>query len=107
MENENVLKRLIYKIFPQRRDRRSSLEKMENQARIKNLLRMVETTEQQELSCDEVFALLDQYVELIIDDENATDLLPLVKKHLDRCKDCHEEYEALVRVIEGTAASTS
>ena len=102
-----MLKRLIYKIFPQRRDRRSSLEKMENQARIKNLLRMVETTEQQELSCDEVFALLDQYVELIIDDENATDLLPLVKKHLDRCKDCHEEYEALVRVLKGTSASSS
>ena len=66
---------------------------------------MVEQTEAGELSCDEAFELLDQYVDLVVQKENAAELLPLVKKHLDRCRDCHEEYEALVRVIEATAES--
>jgi len=107
MENDNVLKRLIQKIFPQRQVKLPALDDAANQTRLRDLLQMVAATEEHELSCDEVFALLDQYVELIVENENAADLLPLVKKHLDRCKDCHEEYEALVRVIEGTAASTT
>jgi predicted component of type VI protein secretion system len=101
MKNENLLKRVWYKIFPQRAPQQVPIEDAENRARVRSLLQMVEHTEENELSCDEVFALLDQYVELVVEQRQAADLLPLVKKHLDRCKDCHEEYEALVRVIEG------
>jgi hypothetical protein len=67
------------------------------------LLRMVEDTDEVELSCDEVFELLDQYVELEARGENVAHLLPMVKRHLDRCRDCQEEYEALVRVFEATS----
>ncbi len=64
---------------------------------------MVEDTDEVELSCDEILEMLDQYVELEARGEDAASLLPLVKKHLDKCKDCHEEYEALVRVIEASS----
>lgn len=67
------------------------------------LLHMVENTDEVEIGCDEVFELLDQYVELEARGEDVTELLPLVKKHLDRCRDCHEEYEALARVLEATS----
>ena len=67
------------------------------------LLQMVENTDEVELSCDEVFDLLDQYVESNVHGEDAASLLPLVQKHLDRCRDCHEEYEALARVIEASS----
>lgn len=66
------------------------------------LLRMVENSDEVELTCDQVFELLDQYVELEASGENVAHLLPLVKRHLDRCRDCHEEYEALARVFEAT-----
>jgi len=66
------------------------------------LLRMVENSDEVELTCDQVFELLDQYVELEARGENVAHLLPLVKRHLDRCRDCHEEYEALARVFEAT-----
>lgn len=68
------------------------------------LLRMVEDTDEVEISCDDVLELLDQYVELEARGEDVARLLPMVKKHLDRCHDCHEEYEALVRII--TASSS-
>lgn len=64
---------------------------------------MVENTDEVEIGCDEVFKLIDQYVELEAQGENVADLLPFVKKHLDRCRDCHEEYEALVTVLEATS----
>ncbi|MGW8252146.1 MAG: hypothetical protein ACWGO1_16010, partial [Anaerolineales bacterium] len=67
------------------------------------LLRMVEDTDDVELSCDEVFALLDRFAELDVSSENAARLLPLVWKHLDRCRDCREEYAGLVKIIEAAA----
>ena len=67
------------------------------------LFQMVENTDEVELSCDEVFDLMDQYVESDVRGEDAAKLLPLVQKHLERCRDCHEEYEALARVIEASS----
>ena len=68
------------------------------------LLRMVENTDEVEIGCDEVFALLDQYVELESHGEQVARLLPLVKSHLDKCRDCREEYEALVRILAASAS---
>lgn len=66
----------------------------------KKMLMMIENTLDQELSCDEVHAMLDQYAEMALRGENPADLLPLVHHHLDMCPDCREEYEALVRMLE-------
>jgi predicted anti-sigma-YlaC factor YlaD len=68
-----------------------------------NLLRMVEDTDNVELACDEVFELLDQYIEMEKRGEDAAHLLPLVKRHLDKCQDCREEYEALARMFDATS----
>lgn len=68
-----------------------------------DFLLMLTHTEDNEISCDEVFKLLDQYAELEISDEEAANLLPLVKLHLDNCMDCREEYETLVQIINASA----
>ena len=73
-----------------------------NGAMLERLMHMLENTEDVELSCGEVFDLLDQYTEMELQGEDAADLLPLVRKHLDKCKDCHEEYEALVRILKAS-----
>jgi predicted anti-sigma-YlaC factor YlaD len=49
--------------------------------------------------------LLDQYVELAAHHEDAAEILPLVKDHLDRCHNCREEYEALARIIAASSSS--
>lgn len=66
-------------------------------------LQMVEDTDKVEISCDEVFALLDSFVELEVSGEDAARILPLVRKHLDRCRNCYDEYAGLVRIIEAAA----
>jgi len=67
------------------------------------LLHMIDRTEEVELSCDEVLRYIDQYADLAVSNKDAAYVYPLVKKHLDRCLECEEEYEALVRILESLA----
>ncbi len=64
------------------------------------LLRSVSMTDEQELSCDEVYAILDQFAEMIKQGEDASELMPMVQKHLNMCPDCREEYETLLKMME-------
>jgi len=67
---------------------------------MQSLLRMLAMTEEVELSCDQVYDLLDQFAEKVRGGEDAAHLMPLVEKHLGRCPDCQEEYETLLRMME-------
>ncbi|MCA9945710.1 MAG: hypothetical protein KC449_19645 [Anaerolineales bacterium] len=64
-----------------------------------DLMNRLEKTTEDAYCCDEVFALLDEYVELVVDDEQARQLMPLVQNHLDICSDCRDEYEVLLHVL--------
>lgn len=65
---------------------------------------MVSRTEEQELSCDECLQELDQLVELAAADHDPDALRPLVMAHLRRCRDCYDEYDALLRIVRTEAA---
>ena len=67
---------------------------------MQKMLEMVGQTQESELSCDEVHALLDQFAEMIAHGEDTTSAMPLVKHHLDTCPDCREEFDALMRILE-------
>lgn len=69
------------------------------------LMHRLETTLDNAYSCDEAFALLDEYVELVATTEEAEQLMPLVKNHLDLCPDCRDEFEILLHILK-TADST-
>ncbi len=64
-------------------------------------------TQEQELSCDEVYALLDVFADKVSQGEDAASLLPLLQHHLDMCPDCREEFLALLNSMQATAASNS
>lgn len=64
------------------------------------MLRMIEHTQDEELSCDEVFELLYIYAEMASRGEDVGELFPLVEHHLEMCPDCREEYEAVMRILE-------
>ena len=70
-----------------------------NQQMLVDLMHRLEITTENAYCCEEVFALLDEYVELVADDEEARQLMPLVKNHLDMCPDCRDEYEMLLHVL--------
>ena len=60
---------------------------------------MVARTDEQELSCYECLEELDQLVELAAAGHDPSALRPLVMAHLRRCRDCYEEYDALLRIV--------
>lgn len=63
-----------------------------------HLLRALEPVA--ELTCDEVFALIDAYTERAARGEDVAHLMPLVHAHLEMCPDCREQYQALLRVVQ-------
>jgi len=70
-----------------------------NTDKIKKLVRSIMTTSDDEIGCTECFDHLDNFVELHLQGVDPVQALPLVQAHLNRCKNCHEEFEALITAI--------
>ncbi len=67
---------------------------------IRKLVEQIARTQQRELDCGEVFAVLDQYADAIVAGEDLGEQFALVVQHLDLCPDCLEEYESLLSVLQ-------
>jgi hypothetical protein len=74
--------------------------KSPQEVEVKTALAMMAMTHEQELSCDEVHALIDQFAEMQMRGENPARLFPLVQRHLDMCPECREEFEALLAALQ-------
>ena len=48
-----------------------------------------------QVTCEECFELLDQYVDLEVAGEDANAQLPGMSAHLEGCPACHEDHESL------------
>jgi hypothetical protein len=48
-----------------------------------------------EVSCEECFELLDEYVDLELAGADANRRLPGMREHLQGCPACHEDHESL------------
>ncbi len=103
MSEDNIFHKIIKFFVGGKQTSEQGATLQQNGSVMGKLLQMVENTDEIEIPCDEVFDLLDQYVELEASGENVAELLPLVKRHLEKCRDCHEEYEALARAFEATS----
>ena len=68
-------------------------------------LRVLEDVREEEISCDEIYLKLDEYVEREVSKKDAAQLMPLIREHLDICPECCEEYEALLNVLNENAKS--
>jgi hypothetical protein len=89
------IKELIQRV----RNTLSPRDDLTNEA-VKGFLRVLEQVREEELSCKEIYAKLDEYVELEVRKEDAAHIMPLIREHLDLCPDCCDEYEALLDVVE-------
>jgi len=81
----------LKRLFPSREGNDSIFTKM---------IQMLAVTRENELSCDEVYALLDQFVEAISRGEIISEKMAPVGQHIKVCPDCREEYETLLAMIE-------
>ena len=66
---------------------------------MQGLINMLVMTDTNEVSCDEVFAVLAEFAEMKQRGEDVIKFMPLIQKHLDMCPDCREEYEILMDVL--------
>ena len=67
---------------------------------MRKLIKQIALTQERDLDCGEVFAVLDQYTEAIIAGGDVQEQFALVIQHLELCPDCLEEYEALLSVLQ-------
>jgi hypothetical protein len=70
---------------------------------LKQMVRVVLSTRSDEIGCEECFDQLDRFVEMTLAGKDAAEAMPLVHDHLERCRDCREEFEALLEVLRGLA----
>ena len=71
---------------------------------LRKILEQLEHTQDIELTCDEVLALMDQFAEASLRGEDVARFMPHVQHHLEMCPDCREEYEALLRILKAAPA---
>jgi DNA-binding transcriptional MerR regulator len=66
-------------------------------------LKILDRVREEEMSCEEMYEQLDEFVEQEVQSKQASStLMPLIQEHLDMCPDCCDEYEALLTVLENT-----
>jgi hypothetical protein len=66
------------------------------------IMRVLETMPDEEITCEELYNRLDEYVEREVDKKDAAQIMPVIREHLDLCPECCEEYEALLDVLNKT-----
>lgn len=71
---------------------------------LKKMIHDIGSTRPDEIGCDECFEQLDRFAELVLAGKPVAEAMPLVQDHLDRCGDCREEFETLLRALRATAA---
>ena len=66
---------------------------------LKELLRRVLRTRPDEIGCETCYEKLDQFVEMELNGKDAAEALPLLKRHMELCSGCSEEYAALLTAL--------
>jgi hypothetical protein len=72
----------------------------ESSARPAELLGRLLGPSEPELSCEECFELLDQYVELELAQAAADQAFPGMRAHLEGCAACDEEHSSLLALVQ-------
>lgn len=78
----------------------------ENVQRFMRIMEIIFQTEAEELTCDECFDEVDQYVDMLRSGRDPSEVLPQVKAHLGRCAPCDEEFRALIAILESQMEDT-
>jgi hypothetical protein len=91
----NMLKKLGRAIMPTHQEKTARPRPQ----RLRQLAHGIATTHPDEIACDECFEQLDCFVEMTLAGKDTAEVMPLVQDHLERCRDCREEFEALLTAL--------
>jgi hypothetical protein len=68
---------------------------------LRQIVQVVWVTRSDEIGCEACFEQMDVFVEIALQGRDAAQLMPLVYHHLSFCRDCREEFEALLAALRG------
>ena len=74
---------------------------------IKKLVKNIANTRPEEVGCDICIDQLAKFVELELEGQDVSEMMPMIKHHLDSCSGCGEEYEALLDSLNSVSAATA
>ena len=67
--------------------------------KLKSLMRSIFMTHRDEIGCDTCFDQMDLFAELTLTGKDVATAVPQVYRHLQMCKACREEFEALLSAL--------
>lgn len=70
---------------------------------LRGMVRRIAHTHDDEIDCDQCFEELDRFAELKLAGKKPAEALPLVQDHLENCRYCREEFEALLDALQALA----
>ena len=91
----------IKRFFQQIRNRINPSGNIQDEVVVR-FLRILENVRKEDMSCDQMFIQLDEFVEHEVRSRDAARLMPLIQEHIDLCPECCDEYQALLTVLENT-----
>ena len=90
----NRVRELVQRILGQ-----PSAPEQKKEQIVKGLVKALDMTQDREMACEEVFEVIDQYAELIVNGDTPEKVMPLVQHHLVMCGHCREEFEMLLDML--------
>jgi hypothetical protein len=74
---------------------------------LKEIVRRIMRTRPDEIGCETCFDSLDRFVDMELEGKDAAQAMPLIKRHLEICGGCSDEYQALLTALEDINDSIS
>jgi hypothetical protein len=69
------------------------------------LLKMIQHTQEVELTCPECLDELDRYAQRILDGEPIDGVLDLVRAHLEACSPCNDQFKLVLETLQAIEES--
>ena len=66
---------------------------------LKMILQSIVMLEDEEMGCDSCYQEVDRFIEMHLEGKDPAEAMPIVQHHLEICRDCKEEYEALMAAL--------
>lgn len=63
------------------------------------LLKMIQLTREEELTCPECLDELDRYTQRVLNGEELSSILDRVREHLEACPFCNDEFQLILETL--------
>jgi hypothetical protein len=68
---------------------------------IKDMVCDIVTARTDEMDCPECFEHMDGFADLLLNGADPMEVMPRLQNHLEHCRHCSEEFEALLNALRG------